>query len=283
MLRILLTPRWLAGTAVAVVFMIVAIWLGGWQFDRHQDRSERRDRIEANYAAAPIDLATVIPEIQRDGRLPAARDWTRVTFSAEYAVEEQLFVRNRPFRGTYGYHLAGLAQPVDTSGEAVIDQLILIDRGWIGYGPDAATLPEVDPAPEGTLTITGWLRPSETGFDRMLPERQLSSLSAVEAAEETGLDVAPLHLILESEVGPDGSVPDRPQAADPPDTDVGSHLAYALQWWLASPLGFGLIWVMVRREHQDSLLALSDGDCDTDGEQPRRKPRKHRIWDDEDE
>lgn len=271
MLRILLTPRWIAGLAVAVIFAGVAIWLGTWQYDKHVDRAERRDHIEANYGNDPIPLDDVLPEIEAAGGLPSERGWTRVTMDGEYAVDDQLFVRNRPYRGTYGYHLA---VPIQTG-----DAWVLVDRGWIPYGPDAATLPEVDPPPSGELTVTGWLRPSETGFDRSLPDGQLTSLNATEAREQTGLDVEPVYLLLESETAIDGEVPDRPQAADPPDTGVGSHFAYALQWWIASPLGLAMVWVFVRREHHDAL-AEAEG---RDPRAPKVKKKKHRIWDDEDE
>jgi len=49
----------------------------------------------------------------------------------------------------------------------------------------------------------------------------------------------------------------------------GPHLAYALQWWLAAPVGFVLVLVGARRE----LLEGSG----------TPKVKKTRIWDEEDE
>lgn len=273
MLRILLTPRWLGGLAIALVFAVVAVWLGFWQFDKHTYRVEQRDQIEANYGATPIPLGDVLAEIDSAGSLPAERGWTRVRFTGEYASDEQLFVRNRPYRGNFGYHLAAPAA-MQPGGQA-----ILVDRGWVAYGDDAATLPEVDRLPSGEVTITGWLRPSEPGYDRTLPQGQLTSLNAGEAAAQSGVDLVPAYLLLESETTSDGSTPARPQAPDPPDTDLRSHLAYALQWWIASPIGLALVWVFIRRERNDAALIAQGKDPRTE----RVRTKKHRIWDDEDE
>lgn len=310
MIRTLTSPRWIAGAAVAVIFALTAIWLGSWQFDRHQVRAETRDRIEANYDGPPVPL----DEVLVDGALPAAADWTRVEFAGEYLTRTgerevlQLFARNRPYRQTFGYHLAAIAL---REGEPAV----LVDRGWIPYGADAATLPEIDPLPAADLTIRGWVRPSEGGFDRTLPDRQLTSLSAQEAqaqlsATDPDIELLDVRIILEVEIGADGEPLDRPQAPDPPDTGTGSHLAYALQWWIASPIGLVLVWVFARREHLESLESAhpepdADPEDDTDSgarvdrhaaaARPastgtagrttvrREKKRKHRIWDDEDE
>ena len=91
----------------------------------------------------------------------------------------------------------------------------------------------------------------------------------------------------------------RPAAADPPDTGIGVHLAYALQWWLTAPVGLILIWVMARREwreehHRHTSHAGPSGDGDPgfagDADSPAvlaaagapTKPRRRRIWDEED-
>ncbi len=54
-----------------------------------------------------------------------------------------------------------------------------------------------------------------------------------------------------------------------PDTDTGPHLAYAIQWWLVIPALWVFVVVALRREAQEA-----------DPSTPR--PRKVRIWDEED-
>ena len=84
--------------------------------------------------------------------------------------------------------------------------------------------------------------------------------------------VLPGYLLLQSETLPDGTSPPRPQALGDPDRDLGPHQAYAYQWWLLMVMGFVLIPFGIRRE-----LRLEDP------EKYPAKPKKTRIWDEEDE
>ena len=74
------------------------------------------------------------------------------------------------------------------------------------------------------------------------------------------------YLVLGSEQ-PSGPGPHRSR----PDTDLGPHQAYAFQWWLTSLFGFVLSYrsastTQTRREATSTVP----------------KPKKVRIWDEED-
>ena len=72
----------------------------------------------------------------------------------------------------------------------------------------------------------------------------------------------------------------RPTRLDPPDTDLGPHLAYALQWWLAAPGGVVLVFVGARREWREDRL---EDDLAAGAHRPVPvRARKVRIWDEED-
>ena len=74
----------------------------------------------------------------------------------------------------------------------------------------------------------------------------------------------------DSERTADGTSPPRPDRLQEPDRGLGPHQAYAFQWWMTMPLGLLLIWLGIRRELRDE-----------DTGQPA-KPKKVRIWDEED-
>lgn len=267
MLRTLLTRRWLVALALAALFAVAAVLLGNWQYSRHQDKVEARDRVEAHYDAAPVPLEEVL-----DGApLDRARDWTRVRASGTYGADEQLFVRNRPLQKTYGYEVV---VPLETAAGT-----LAVDRGWAPNAEDAATLPEVAPAPEGEVVVTGWLRPGEADLGRDLPEGQLASINLAGAADEWQRPVLGAYLVLEGEEYADrpGVAIDRPVPLEPPRTGLGAHFAYSLQWWLTAPVGLVLVLVMARRQWRDGLPQP--------GDRPARpaRPRKVRIWDEEDE
>jgi cytochrome oxidase assembly protein ShyY1 len=255
------TPRWMGALSAAAAFAVLAFFLGQWQWDRHQERVVRADRVAAHYDAAPRPLTQVLSS---RAPLPRAREWTRVSAQGRYAGRP-LLVRNRPLRGTYGYEvLVPLALGDGTA--------LLVDRGWVPNAESAQSRPEVPPAPAGTVTVTGWLRPSEPSLAREMPPGQLASINLLEAEREAGRELLGGYLVLGGEEAAGGGTGSRPAPLERPDTGLGSHQAYAIQWWGSMPVGFVLVFFGVRREHRTGQ----------GGGSAAQRPRRQRIWDEED-
>ncbi|WP_114906361.1 SURF1 family protein [Ornithinimicrobium murale] len=276
MLRSLLAPRWLGYLALGVVFAVVTVLLGNWQFSRHEEKVAASDRVEAHYDAEPVPLEDVLAE---DGTpLPERAEWTRVRVSGEYAVDQQLYVRNRPLHKTYGYEIV---VPLDTPTGT-----LAVDRGWAPNAENAATLPEVPPAPEGEVEVLGWLRPGEVDLERDMPPEQLASINLAAAEQRWERRVLGAYLVLEEEQYADGSAEQipRPTPLAEPRTDLGSHFAYSLQWWLTSPVLLILVLVMARREWLEGEGGVRRAEQAARQGKPATpvKPKKVRIWDEED-
>ena len=274
MLRLLISRRWLAALSVATLFAVACVLLGQWQWHRHEDKAARADRINSHYLAKPVPLAQML---RRPGAtLPRSGDWTLVTATGRYDDRSLLLVRNRPNQGVFGYEVV---VPLDLGDGASL----LVDRGWIPNGPSAAEPSPVPATPRGDITVTGWLRVGEPSFGRQMPHGQLASINIAEARAQTGAPLYGAYLIVRDEAGRPGQQIVRPAALEEPDTGKGPHLAYALQWWLASPVGFVLVLFGVRREVLDA--SVTPGPAPR-GESPlpvTSKARKTRIWDEEDE
>lgn len=259
MLRLALTPRWLGWLALALLAGVLCIWLGQWQWSKYEDRSARADRIEQHYEADPVPVTEVLD----DGRAPVDVEWTRVEATGEY-TDDQVLVRNRPLDGTYGYEVLVPLRLEDGTQ-------VLVDRGWVPNSPKGADVaPEVPPAPEGEVTVTGWVRLAETSLDRDMPAGQVASINRAEVEEEVGSSLLGGYVSLEEE----SPKADRPDPLEVPDTDTGPHMAYAIQWWLVIPALLAF-WVMaLRREARTGETATA--------RQPRAREKKVRIWDEED-
>jgi cytochrome oxidase assembly protein ShyY1 len=261
--KVLTSRRWLGAFGVALAFAVAAYFLGQWQWHRYEAKAARADRIHAHYDAKPRPVADVLGT----GAMPLSEEWTRVTMQGRYAADETLLVRNRPYQGTYGYEV--LVPFLDSSGATV-----LVDRGWVMNAKNAETLPDVVPAPRGTVTVTGWLRRSEPSLGKTPPAGQVASINLDEVSRLVGTQLLGGYVVLGVERLPDGTAPERPTALEPPDTDLGPHQAYAFQWWFAMVAGFVLVWFGARREYLEGEDA------------PERtgsvRPRKVRIWDEED-
>jgi cytochrome oxidase assembly protein ShyY1 len=259
--RRLLTPKWLGALALAAVFAVIAYYLGQWQYGRHEYKVERNARLDTQYRAAPVPLASVLTS----SPLSIERDWTHVTATGSYRDTEQWYVRNRPNGGVYGYEILA---PFDLAGGGTV----LIDRGWVQNSPEGANvLPPVPGVPTGSVTMTGWVRPGEDSRNRSMPRGQLATINVADATKAMGEPLLGGYVLLDEEKTADGSTPARPRALEPPDRSLGPHQAYAFQWWLSMPVGLLLIWMGIRRE-----LRLENPEA----EATRRK--KTRIWDEED-
>jgi cytochrome oxidase assembly protein ShyY1 len=262
-LKVVLSRRWLTALVVATLFSVACVLLGQWQWRRHEEKAARAQRIETHYSATPVSLSSAIP---RPGvRLAPAKEWTLVTVTGRYAARQLMLVRNRPNNGVFGYEVVVPLELADGAS-------LLIDRGWIPNGRSATEASRVPATPPGQVTVTGWLRPGEPSRERAMPRGQLASINLAEARAQAVTPQYGAYLIRRSETGARGQQVQGPQPLERPDTGLGPHLAYALQWWLAAPVGFALVFVGARREHLDGLVVHA---------RPR-KVKKTRIWDEED-
>jgi cytochrome oxidase assembly protein ShyY1 len=205
----------------------------------------------------PLDEVTSrIPPSEQD-------QWLRVTAIGRYASGQQLLVRNRALDGRPGLEVLA---PFDLSGR-LTGTRVFVDRGWVANADSATDLPAVPPAPAGEVTVEGWLRSGEPDLGKELPAGQLASIDLTEAARQTGGGtVLDAYLVLGSE---QAAAP-RPEPLAAPDTDLGPHQAYAIQWWLTALFGFVLLGYRLRTAAAENAEATA------------RKPKKVRIWDEED-
>lgn len=266
-------PKWLGGLALATAFAVACYFLGQWQWGRFEEKSERNATLDRNYRAEPVALRDVI-----DGdRLGAGADWARVEVTGTYQPD-QLYVRNRPNDGIYGYEILGLLETPD-------DGLVVIDRGWVQNSSEgAAVLPEVGPVPPGEVSVVGWIRPFERSLDRELPQQQVASIARGDIEAEVGAEVAPAFVLAQSEVGSAGVAASELLPLQPPDRSLGAHQAYAIQWWITMALGYAFVILGVRRELSEEELARDPEAAARRAQEraERKKRQKVSRWDEDD-
>ncbi|MEO5982829.1 MAG: SURF1 family protein [Pedococcus sp.] len=268
----LFSRRWLGALAAALGLAVAAYFLGQWQWHRYEAKAARADRINAHYEARPQPLTDVLGQAP----MPLSEEWTRVTATGRYAADQTLLVRNRPYESTYGYEVL---VPFVTQGGGTV----LVDRGWVQNAKTAQVLPTFPAAPTDDVTVTGWLRRSEPSLGRSLPAGQVASINLPEVGRQVDEPLLGAYVVLEVERLADGTAPPRPTALEAPDTGLGPHQAYAFQWWMAMVGGFVLVGFGIRREYREGLDARADaGGGAVAGAAAPRRPKKTRIWDEED-
>ncbi|MEJ7794747.1 MAG: SURF1 family protein [Nocardioides sp.] len=230
----LLSRRWVLFAITVALLAWAAWWLGGWQFDRLEDRKARNAIIERNEAAPPADVTDVMP---REGTVTAQDEWRTITATGDYDETDTVIVRYRSRDG---------AQGVDVVVPLVLEDgtAILVGRGWVATASRSVDRFDVPEPPAGEVTLTGWVRRNGTGDSTAVSSQSTRAISSTAIGEALGgRELRNGFVDLESE---------DPEPADPlaraelPDLDNGPHFFYGLQWWFFGVLalfGFGyLAW-----------------------------------------
>ena len=291
MLKTLTSKRWLIWLGVATLWAIICVIACRWQWGRWEEKGAIEHRITANYDAPAVTLNSVMTT----ERAPSVEDeWKQVRAEGSYD-QDTMLVRNRPGNdGNYGFQVVNLFTTTD-------GMTVAVDRGWVPNGLNARTPSSIPAAPKGVVTVTGWTRPSEESLGRAEVPGQLASISVADIERMTGRTIAQGYLRMRSERTASGQTPPRPTALDKPTQSqaAGINLSYSIQWALGAVAGYAFVFMRARREHLDSQALAGVGEGSTEQGQdglsteharglgskksPRpAKPRKVRIWDEED-
>ncbi|MFB6891960.1 SURF1 family protein [Kitasatospora sp. NPDC056327] len=248
MYRFLLSRRWLITLLIALLLIPATVRLGFWQLHRHEARVDRNELIARSLAAQPVAYDTL--SSGPGFAVPRDLAWRAVTATGQYDPEHEFVVRKRTDSSgdKIGYFVVTPLVLADGRGS------VLVNRGWVASGTSATEYPAVPAAPAGQVTLTGRLRADETATGSLkdragLPDRQFNLISTPQQTRETGAALLGGYLEL---TATEPSPADQPELLPEPNhSDIGPHMAYAIQWWLFTaliPVGFG---VMVRREAKD--------------------------------
>lgn len=230
-MRLFLSRRW-ALFAIAVALLAYgAWWLGGWQFDRLEERRERNEVVERNETATP----RAVQDVLAPGRAVDSDDeWSRVTATGVYDSDDTVIVRYRTRDGKSGINV--VVPLVTEDGTA-----LLVDRGWMptdNRGIDAAEVPQ--PA-SGQVQVIGWVRADASGDSTKVANQSTRSISSTEIGRALDREVYGGFLQLSSE---DPEPAEALTPSDLPELGDGPHFAYGLQWWFFGVLAiFGFCYL----------------------------------------
>ena len=208
--------------------------LGLWQLGR----AEQKRALAADFAGGG-------PAIEWRRLAPDAPRYQRAQVRGRYDASHQFLLDNMSRESVAGLQV--LTPLVLDDGSTV-----LVNRGWVPWGPTRDVLPEVDVGAE-PRTIVGridelpkpgiWLKaPPAAGWPRLVQYPRMEEL-----ATELGRELAPRQVLLDSGV-PDGYVRDWVV----PGTAADRHLGYAVQWFAFAAVAAAIWLVLSFRKPGDS-------------------------------
>jgi cytochrome oxidase assembly protein ShyY1 len=240
----LLRPKWIAFHLLVIGAVVLMISLGFWQLRRLDERKEFNAVVAERSEQAPVPLDQLLEELAAsttDGIAPAdlrAGEWRQVTVGGEW-LDEQVVWFNRSQGGLPGDNV--LTALVGPSGTTVV-----VNRGFVPITE------EIPAAPDGEVEILARVRlphVRQTGelTDAADDDAVVTEVRRVDLARLTAQlpgEVAPVYLDL---IGTIPAVTDAdPLPVPMPELTEGSHLSYAMQWFIfAACVAVG--WVLAVR------------------------------------
>lgn len=224
--RFLLSRRWVLFALVVVVMGYGAWWLGEWQFGRLEDRKERNAVVRANEDRPPAPVDRVLSP---GGEVAPEDEWRVITATGTYAPSDTVVVRYRTRDGRPGVNAV---VPLLTPGGTAL----LVDRGWMRTENRGVTAADLPAPPEGTVTVTGWVRADGTGDSTEVVNQATRAISSSEIGPALGREVYGGFVELRSE---DPEPAESLAPVDMPELDNGPHFFYGLQWWFFGVLALG--------------------------------------------
>lgn len=216
MLRLALTPRWIALGLLAIALIAGCVLLGRWQWERTQDI------LAAERAAqgAPISVT----ELEAPGReIDGANIGRQVIATGTYLADRQVAVTNRVFEDATGIWVVTPLQLADGS-------VIAVNRGWLPDEQAAGFVP-----PTGEVTVQGTYTPDESFYsDAQSDPGEAAAISGTALGKRWAVPTREGYLNLVSQSPASAPAPS-PVPATVQTSDVAfplQNFGYAFQWWI---------------------------------------------------
>ena len=242
---------------IVVIAVLVMVFLGIWQLDRHSEKSNINERISLRLDNEPLALADLDTLRNNDANQIEEYEYRSIALSGQYKQQDSILVRNRTFNGSPGFWLL-------TPLELPTGKIIIVNRGWIPISAENY----VD-TNTSIFQVSGVLRKTELakGLQRAdLSDGILISLARVDLSrykEQLNYEIFPMYiqLINQSPQQVDGF----PKMLDSPKFSEGQHLNYAVQWFIfATIAGLGYPLVLWRYSKGKGLKKRKESDIPID-------------------
>ncbi len=226
MYRFALRPFWIASHVLVVVLVVVMVNLGFWQLRRLDERKAFNDTVRAALARTPDALAGTRPQ-----------PWDRVVVRGTYRRGDDVLVGNKAKDGRPGFWvLTAMDTPTGT---------LTVNRGFLARAVVQQQGMAPASAPEGEIELVVIAQASRKGV--------LATTSGTAGAPEVSqVDLGVLAARWGTELLPWWGQATTAQGAllEPvgdPELNNGSHLGYAVQWFVFSTIAAGGYVLILRR------------------------------------
>lgn len=223
-------------TFAAVFFFGLTMWLGNWQLSRADYKRELQARYDRMQEDGVVQVGAAM--VTKEDVL-----YRPVEVYGEFLPGQEIYIDNRVYKTRAGYHVLA---PFRIEGSS---EHVLVNRGWVEVvNARRDVLPHVRQV-GGVIKLRGIAvdtRSRYFEFKGAEPQGRLwQNLDFERYQKAFGKPLQPILIEQTSDTG-DGLVRDWPR----PDTGVGTHISYAIQWFgLATAIAVLWLVLNVKREN----------------------------------
>ncbi|MCY3911514.1 MAG: SURF1 family protein [bacterium] len=225
---------------IAVLLAVAAMVIAGfWQLHRLSERRDHNSTVTNRSELPVVEIQTLVV-IDDDYSIGDDIEFRMVQAAGVYLVEEQVLIRNRTYQGSAGFWV--LTPLRLQTGEAVA-----VNRGWIPHGVGTGASPADFAPAAGEVEVVGLVRATVTaaGLQQSDPSRgvlaEMARPDLDRLSQQLDAALLPVYVQLQAQSPSGGELP---IPVPPPDLGEGSHLAYAVQWFVFTTIalvGYPLI------------------------------------------
>ena len=243
----LFNRKWWWTTLIVIIGVFILIQLGYWQLDRLEQRRAFNAHVAERWREEPFDVSNhAIPDDLSE------LEYRRVQVEGEFDYSHQILLSNQTANGAPGSIV--VTPRVLPDGRA-----ILVARGWLPNGEDApenwSKYEELADAPViGLLQETQLLPNGNAPTPPETPQVEWYQINIDAIQPQMPYELLPVFILQLPEEGRNSN--DLPLREEPLVLDEGSHLSYAIQWFMfALILGVGYIFFIQTQELREQRIA----------------------------
>lgn len=266
----LFNRKWWWTTLIVIIGVFILIQLGYWQLDRLEQRRAYNVYVADRWRQAPYDVNhNTIPDDLTE------LEYRRVLAEGEFDYSNQILLSNQTVNQAPGSII--VTPLVLQDGRA-----ILVARGWLPTGEDNpqhwSKYEEPAGAPViGLLQETQLLPSGNAPTPPKTPQVEWFQININAIQPQMAYELLPVFILQLPEEGRNAN--DLPLREEPLVLDEGSHLSYAIQWFMfALILGVGYIFFIQTQELREQRIAgtLQDGATQKQDEEQEIATMSHR-------
>ncbi len=259
MLRLLLSPKWIALTIACFLALPALNALSDWQWGRLDQRQTYNSTIVNAQEQPKVGIETLLERNSVKVTISAKSEWRTAEVIGTWDVTRQVLVRKQSLDSELGLWVITPLVLADST-------IVLINRGWVAAANSAIDSPTVSVPPSGQVRLLGRVRlvkPRIKVKPNDLPANQIDQIIPKELFSEKNL-LANAYIEMTSST-PNALTVGLTEIPAPEVTE-GPHRSYALQWIffaIMTVIGWGVLLrsdYLAAKGHTESVGAGPDSD-----------------------